>query len=257
MITTRFVGRLGNSMFQLAAAIGYARKYGYEWAAPTNARESSIHRVYPDLPKTTLHYANYPKNGYDAEWYDYFDIPDLGPDLLLAGFFQSEKFFVNAKDEVKKVFALDHYPEYEGYVSVHVRRGDYVQHAGSFPPITKDYVSTALTKVPTANIKGVLVFSDDIDYCKSQWVDSFEYFQFSDERKSLSAMASCSHHIIANSSFSWWGAYLGYNPNRIVVSPDHTSWYGPENGVVQYAKSVGKEPCLDLIPEGWRQIKFR
>lgn len=257
MITTRFIGRLGNSMFQLAAAIGYAKRYGYEWAAPVDARESSIHKVFPDLPKTASQPRNYPKGGYDPQYYDYFSIPDMGPELLLAGFFQSLKFFEHCQDDVKKVFQLDHYQQYEGYISLHVRRGDYVQYANSFPPITKEYVTEALTKVPTANVKGVLVFSDDIEFCKSQWGDQFEYFDDLDERRSLSAMASCSHHIIANSSFSWWGAYLGHNPDKTIVCPHNESWYGQSNGVVEYARLKGIEPCKDLIPDNWIKIKFR
>lgn len=256
MITTRFIGRLGNSMFQLAAAIGYARKYGYQWAAPVDARESSIHRVFPDLPKTSDHPRNYPRGGYDAEFYDYFDIPDLGPDLLLAGFFQSEKFFSNAKDEVKQVFKLDYLPEYEGYVSIHVRRGDYVQHSNSFPPITLEYIQAAINKLERPD--KFVVMSDDIEWCK-QNLNFDGHIIFSEgknEREDLSIMASCSHHIIANSSFSWWGAYLGHNPDRVVVCPDNMQWYGEGNGVVMYARQQGIEPCKDLIPDGWIKIKI-
>jgi hypothetical protein len=61
-------------------------------------------------------------------------------------------------------------------------------------------------------------------------------------------MASCSHHIIANSTFSWWGAYLGHNPNKIVISPDPSSWFGPG-----FTGGVPK----DLIPDEWIKIKFR
>src|SRR5687767_2184802 len=103
MVTTRFIGRLGNSMFQLAACIGYAKKYGYKWSGPTNARESSIYRVFPNIPQNHGQPDNYPKDGYDAKWYNYHEIPNVGSSVLLAGFWQSEKYFDNAKDEVREV----------------------------------------------------------------------------------------------------------------------------------------------------------
>lgn len=250
MVTTRFIGRLGNSMFQLAAAIAYAKRYGYEWAAPFDARESSIHRVFPNLPKTYDHPRSYPKNGYDEMFYNFYEIGDQGDDVLLQGFFQSEKFFENAKEEVKKVFELDHYPEYEGYVSIHVRRGDYTQHSESFPPITLEYLAMAFQEV---NVKKAIVFSDDINWCKDNILHEgfdLEFSQGINERQDLSIMSSCSHHIIANSSFSWWGAYLGRNPDKKIICPSHKTpnWYGHGNSV--------KDP-KDLIPDSWIQIEFR
>jgi hypothetical protein len=258
MITTRFIGRLGNSMFQLAACIAYAKKYGYAWAAPADARESSIHQVFPNLPKTNTQPGRmFPKRGgYDPEFFDYFNIPNVGNDLLLAGYFQSLKFFENAQDEVKEVFKLDIEPI--DAVSIHVRRGDYVTYAGSFPPVTREYIIKALEKVPTAKIHRYIVFSDDIAWCKEQFGEhSFEYSEGCTEREDLSLMASCKHHIIANSSFSWWGAYLGHNPDKIVVCPHRESWYGPDNGVVQWYKQQNKTILPDMIPDGWIQIKFR
>jgi hypothetical protein len=64
-------------------------------------------------------------------------------------------------------------------------------------------------------------------------------------------MASCSHNIIANSSFSWWGAWLNRNENKIVITPSHKAglWFGPDNG--------NKHDCIDLIPDGWVEIEFR
>jgi hypothetical protein len=252
------IGRLGNSMFQIAACIGYAKRYGYAWAAPADARESSIHQVFPDLPKTSVHPGrSFPKrDGYDPQWFDYFDIPNVGSDVLLAGYFQSLKFFENAQDEVKKAFALDINPI--DAVSIHVRRGDYVTYANSFPPVTKEYVEEALGQMPT--VERIIVFSDDIKWCRENLRDlpsGTEYSEGRTEREDLSLMASCSHHIIANSSFSWWGAYLGHNPDKIIVCPHRESWYGESNGVIQWYKANNKTILPDLIPEGWVQIKFR
>ena len=247
-------------MFQVAAVMSYAKKYGYEWAVPGDARESAIHRVYPDLPKTGHHFQGYPRNGYDAAHYEYYDWPNWGDNILLQGFFQSEKFFENVKDRVKKTFELPHVPEVEDFVSIHVRRGDFVTHAKSFPPIGMEYINNALKKF---NGGKYMVFSDDIEWCKQnikydQWNswNTFEFFDDPNERTSLAFMASCKHHIIANSTFSWWASYLGHNPDRITICPHHTQWYGPENSVVTYAKSLGLEPCRDLIPKEWIQIKI-
>jgi hypothetical protein len=260
-------------MFQIAAAIGYAKKYGYAWAAPTDGRESSIHQVFPNLPKTRNMANAFPRrDGYDPQFFDYFDIPNVGPDVLLAGYFQSKKFFAHCEEEVKKVFQLDINPI--DAVSIHVRRGDYVTYANSFPPVDFYYVDLALREIESKgiNINKVIIFSDDPTYCREQ-IYLYNKFHLGEnplksrfqidisegrtEREDLSLMASCKHHIIANSSFSWWGAYLGHNPDKIIVSPHRESWYGPDNGVVKWYKEHNKTILPDLIPEEWIQIKFR
>lgn len=259
-VSSMLIGRLGNSMFQIAASIGYARNYGYEWAVqeiPHN-NESAIHRVFPNLPKTNFKGQSYQEHphgfcklhqkDYDLCHFDYHPIPDVGEHAFLRGFWQSYKYFEAAEDEIKKVFELPHVTGYEDYVSIHVRRGDYVQHSGSFPPITDLYIRTALRSIP-GNYKP-LFFSDDIQWCK----DNFRYeplAEFSEGRnelEDLSIMASCGHHIIANSTFSWWGAYLGHNPNRIVITPsqERGSWFGLQAGV--------KSDVVDLLPKNWIQI---
>ncbi len=262
MVVARHLGRLGNNMFQIATAIGYARKYGYNWAVDPSSGHgepySSIHKTFPNLPKQRPngnHYQEHPNKmcrvhgvHYDLCHFDYHLIPDLGPDLTLTGFFQSWKYFEHCQDEVKKVFELPHVAGYEDYVSIHVRRGDYVQYSGSFPPITNQYITSAYDYFPED--AKYLVFSDDIEWCKSNWRgDWFTFIDEPDELKSLSLMASCGHHIIANSTFSWWAAYLGHNPDRIVVTPSAETWFGPTSGV--------KRPVVDLLLPNWIQIHTR
>ncbi len=255
MVTTAFIGRLGNSMFQVAAAIGYARKYGYQWGVPNEQKESTILTHFPNLPRCDYRYRRYNEHqpGHDHDWFNYHDIPDHGPDTLLFGFWQSWKYFDHCKEEVKQVFKLEHISGYEDYVSIHVRRGDYVQHAGSFPPITKEYLTQAASKLFYQHPIKWLVFSDDIEWCKEvlkDWVN-VEFSEGRNEYQDLSLMASCGHHIIANSSFSWWGAFLGRNPNKIVISPScvNPNWFGPTAGV--------KHDVVDLLPQEWIQIRFR
>lgn len=266
MIIARNIGRLGNNMFQISAALGYARKYGYEWAADfgngLGEPYSSIHQVFPNLPKSgygaklryhehldefcTLH--NTHKNECH---FDYHPIPNLGPNLTLTGFYQSYKYFEGHDAEIKKIFELPHWVEYEDYISIHVRRGDYVQHSGSFPPITKDYIDKALSILNSQNIniKTLLIFSDELQWAKDNLTDYNCLFIEPGDIKNLSKMASCKHHIISNSTFSWWASYLGHNPNKIVISPSADTWFGPMAGV--------KKPVRDLIPHNWIQISTR
>lgn len=262
MVNTKFIGRLGNSMFQISACIGYAKKYGYQWGVPNDQRESTILTHFPNLPRcndVNNRYHEHPsrfcdihKTHYDQCHFNYHPIPDLGQNLTLTGFYQSYKYFEGADEEIKKVFKLEHVPGYEDYVSIHVRRGDYVMHSGSFPPITIDFIEEAMQNIP---VKKYLIFSDDIEWCKINLAPyNFGNIEFSEGRnelQDLSLMASCGHHIIANSTFSWWGAYLGHNPDRIVISPScvRGNWFGMDCGV--------KQDVVDLLPENWIQIKFR
>lgn len=266
-VVTRHIGRLGNSMFQIAASIGYARKYGYKWAADPKAGGgdpySSIHKVFPNLPKqdpSGVRYHEHPhgickQHGtpYDLCHFDYHDIPDLGGNVTLTGFYQSWKYFEHCKDEVNNVFKLTDYPEYVFYTSIHVRRGDYVQHSGSFPPIDLNYINKALDRIHEGSgCYNALVFSDDINWCKENIEHEEFNIEFSEGRtelEDLSLMASCGNHIIANSTFSWWAAYLGHNPDRMVITPSAKTWFGPTAGV--------KRPVNDLLLPNWIQIDTR
>jgi hypothetical protein len=258
MVTTTFIGRLGNSMFQIAACIGYAKKYGYTWGVPNYQRESSILTHFPNLPRCNDNEKRYNEHqpGHDNDWFDYHEIPNVGPDVNLFGFWQSWKYFDNAKDEVKQVFKLKEYPEYKEYISIHVRRGDYVKHAGSFPPIDDVYLQRAIEVIwEQTGIENFLLFSDDTQWAKD-WAAKNSRFNIivsegCNEYEDLSKMASCSHHIIANSTFSWWGAWLGHNPDKVVISPSivRGNWFGHESGV--------KQDPIDLLPPNWIQIKFR
>lgn len=250
-------------MFQIAAAIGYARQFNYRWAADPGSGlsepYSSIHKVFPNLPKGDMGAKLYKEHPhawchihnchYDVCHFDFHPFIDRGDSVTLFGFYQSLKYFEDVQEEVKKVFALDFYTGFEEYCSIHVRRGDYVTYSGSFPPITEEYVRLAMKKVPA---KKYLVFSDDIQWCKENLshLADMEFAEGNSERKDMSLMASCGHHIIANSSFSWWAGYLGHNPEKVIVTPAQSgfNWFGPTGGV--------KNPKT-LIPDGWIQISFR
>jgi hypothetical protein len=237
-------------MFQAAACLGYAKKYGTQWGCPTDTREvPHFRKMFPSVPVIDGQFKRY--NITDPSQFNYWPIPNFGKPTTLVGFCQSEKYFEGAHDEVKRLFKLDIKPV--DAVSIHVRRGDYVQHANSFPPVTEEYLEKAVELFIDKYRQDfeIIVFSDDITWCKTIFRDDTRAIQFSEgktEFEDLSLMASCSHHIIANSTFSWWGAWLGHNPDKIVVSPHHENWFGPGFN--------GPAP-KDIIPFNWHQIKFR
>lgn len=253
LVTYQPIGRLGNQMFQCAAAIGYAHKYNVGWACPNDTKEvPRFHEFFPGLPKYDGHeFRRF--NRADPSQFNYEPIGFHPQGVKLVGFWQSEKFFEGAHDEIRKVFKLNINPV--DAVSIHVRRGDYVQHPNSFPPITDDYIDLAIHKVnEQTGITDFVFFSDDLKWCEKyvdrRWGNRMLGFEFAkgNEFEDLSLMASCSHHIIANSTFSWWGAWLGHNPDKIIVSPFADNWFGPG-----FTGGIPK----DLIPPSWHEIKFR
>lgn len=152
-------------------------------------------------------------------------------------YYQDEYFFRDNAEAVRALFSGE-IPPVCDYVAIHVRRGDYVGNPFYVDLTDTDYYQKAMNEFP----KGTkfLVFSDDIEWCKDQ--DIFKDCEFSEgnELEDLNLMASCKGHIIANSSFSWWGAWLCPTyPDNKVIAPK--AWY-----------SDGKQRTM--TPEHWKKI---
>lgn len=98
-----------------------------------------------------------------------------------------------------------------------------------------------------------LVFSDDIEWCKrnipSEKVNPIN-IRFKEQGEALldlKEMAECEHNIIANSTYSWWGAWLNNNPNKVVVTPDEENWFGVDNKHLDVST---------LLPKEWIRVKY-
>ncbi len=160
----------------------------------------------------------------------------------LDGWFQSYKYFHDYKDDIQKIFTvqtpissqnkeiLDRIEkEWKDSVSIHIRRGDYLtlDTANKWHGVCSIgyYETTIQSMIEKIGHPVFFIFSDDIDWCKENIHFPKEIqFHFIDHNGSaghedLRLMYSCSHHIIANSSFSWWWAYLGKNPEKIIMAP--------------------------------------
>jgi len=236
-------GRIGNMMFQMAAVIGAAAFCGDNYRFPYLPQLNGLnipewshggpigHHV-PTWKEPHFHYAPIPK-------------PWTKPQgmLNLHGYFQSEKYFKHCADEVRQVLTPKHRGKLEGYTAIHVRRTDYLTHTGCYSILRREnYYDKAMQILPSDKY---MIFSDDLDWCKKEFIG--DQFHFSEERdpvKDLGNMIFCSNYIIANSSFSWWGAWLSSHKDKKVVAP--AKWFGPKLAPTHNTK--------DLYPDGWIQI---
>lgn len=176
------------------------------------------------------------------------------------GYWQSEKYFKNIESDIRREFTLKKILDSKfdniiekinntPSISVHIRRGDYIND-----PKTKafhnvcnlDYYSTAIDTIKAqVNNPTFFVFSDDIDWAEKNLNTNSPTFWISnlggEDYKELILMSKCKHNIISNSSFSWWGAWLNQNPDKIVIGPKQ--WF---------AHKTSNE--LDILPKTWLQI---
>jgi len=168
-------------------------------------------------------------------------IYSIKSDVFLDGFWQNEQYFKEIREILIKEFtpknsisqeAIKYLKNIENTnsISLHVRRGDYIndKHTNSVHGVCGiDYYKRAIAYMNRYIDKPVFyIFSDDIDWCKENF-DFIENKIFIDNTKSafddLELMKNCKHNIIANSTFSWWGAWLNQNYKKIVVVP--TIWW--------------------------------
>lgn len=137
-------------------------------------------------------------------------------ELKVDYYFQDEKWFKKYADEIRLLFGEN--IGYHHRVSMHIRRTDMVNNNFDINLSETDYYDKAIALFPNYKF---LIFSDDLDWCKQKFIgEKFEFSEGRTEEQDLKLMASCCHNIIANSSFSWWAAYLNLNPNKIVVCPN-------------------------------------
>lgn len=177
----------------------------------------------------------------------------------VEGYFQSEKNFLPIADKIRREFTIKN--ESEDFhveknkidktksVSVHIRRGDYVNDKATsnyFGLYSKEYYEKAMALMELKIEAPIFYFfSDDINWVKGEFGEQSNFNFISNTKledyEELMLMASCSHNIIANSSFSWWGAWLNPNPNKLVIALK--KWV-----------NANPDPHLNIIPEVWTRL---
>jgi hypothetical protein len=225
------LGRLGNQMFQFAALKGIAKHRGFDYILiPSEDNdEYKDHKLLTlfkmeDVPIDNI---NTTQKLTQKDFTFDEDLFNNCPDNVdIFGYFQTEKFFAHIRNELLKDFEFKNVenmiiPEGD-YVAIHVRRGDYVSLTEHHPVCSLEYYQKAMSMFPNFNF---VVISDDLDWCKKQEI--FKNCIFLDTNNlanDMYVMTVARHNIIANSSFSWWGAWLNKNANKIVVAPKQ--WFG-------------------------------
>ena len=269
-------GRLGNQMFQYAALRGIAAKRGHDWCIPpdtydhkdnyglfetfemTNVKESNIGFVSGDFIQENNHC-------FIPEFFD--ECPD---NVSLDGYYQTEKYFTHIEKEIHDDFTfkkkyLIPCQEYINSLSsppifLHIRQSDNIGREQYHPILSIEFFENALKQFAEDTL--CFVFTDDMEWCKSQEFFKQERFLFNEKNErysyqnidgtgklqntllpqiDLCLMSLCSGGIIANSSFSWWGAWLQNNRGK-VIAPDPNVWFG---------SAMTHLDTSDIVPKRW------
>ena len=271
-------GRLGNQMFQYAGLRGIAANRGYDWVIPRpDSYGDSNYGLFDCFEMGSVEEKNFGllnaqsiATGQFHFSQEFFDgCPD---NINLHDYFTTEKYFSNVKNVIRKDFTFkkeilepckEIVDELENPIFMHVRRGDYVVNPSAHPMCPISYYEKALELFDENS--PVLVFSDSIEWCKEQEFFQGDRFMLSeyDEKYSQTAdtllgkqntlipyfdlcmMTLCNGGIIANSTMSWWGAWLMENKTQPIVAPK--PWFGTH---------YNDYNMNDLLPDGWVEVEY-
>lgn len=188
----------------------------------------------------------------------------LSGDCYFDGYWQSEKYFAPLEAEIRRDFSfrlplaarnlevLATLPR--PIASVHVRRGDFLKYP-NLAICTPAYYEKAVTAAAADGAKSILVFSDDIEYCRTEiklgslpmrYVD---WNRGDESWQDMAMMSGCDIHVIANSSFSWWGAWLDAKPGKRVIAPKPWNRRELQDSDPYYAYTFE-----DIVPDSWERV---
>jgi len=268
-------GRLGNQMFQYASLRGISAYNGYEWLIPP---EDVSHRdnyglfetfELPHVKSENLGISNHRTVTENTHAFDeglFYTKDNVNIDAYL----QTEKYFIHIADKIREdfVFKKDYLVPCEEYISsldsppifLHIRQSDNIGREQYHPILPISFFEEALKEFPDNT--PCFVFTDDLEWCKSKDFFNQDRFLFNESngrysyrtidgtgkmqntllpQVDLCLMSLCSGGIIANSSFSWWGAWL-QNDRGKVVAPNPEKWFG---------SAMEHLDTSDIVPERW------
>ncbi len=269
-ITVRLCGGLGNQMFQYAVARSLALRHHAPLNLDISALAHDSKRKYALAPfaieAEVIFLRCWPRWWYQMRgriyrekgfFYD-SSVGELFPGVILEGYFQSEKYFAFYATTIRREFSLKgslsqpaqeylaHIESVPHSVAVHVRRGDYVSDRVTqmfHGTCSWEYYEQAMQLIRD-RVRGArfFFFSDEPKWLLARQVNG-AVIEGLPPQEDMFLMSRCRHQIIANSSFSWWGAWLNRNPDKIVIAPKR--WFANE----KMERQTG-----DLIPSDWIRL---
>jgi hypothetical protein len=268
MIGAVLSGGLGNVFFQIANIEYLGKKYKHDvvYMNPSqwidNSKNPALgwsinsEKISEFLPNVDIFKNASARLGMGRQVNVPFQYREIIPSegFIYNGYFQSEKFFPNrefikhllepSKEVRLKMIAFRGSLEGLTTCSVHVRRGDYVRQQQFHPLQDPIYYDRAMELLDVfATVDKYIVFSNDIPWCKENFTgDKFVFVEDLDYVE-LFLMDQCNHHIMANSSFSWWGSWLGETPDTVTICPKN--WFG---------SALPDNEDADIIPERWFRL---
>ncbi len=270
MISSNLDGGLGNMLFQIAAGYAHSLRINSKFFLLDNTknfREDYFSQMSSQISeefakKTVVSWKKYKNNIFSKipvhthenlelikqGCFKYSPIP-LKDNIVIEGFFQSEKFFKDFENEIKDLFHLNKNLRENNdkklnlskkkIVGIHFRR--YKVMADILPPMPWVYYEYALKKFDSEKYE-IICFSDDIDDVKKNFnVKRFNFLENNNELDDLYCLSQCDSVIMSNSTFSWWGAWLGKRKEKVIVPP---FWFG----------RAGPRDIEDLIPDRWEVL---
>ena len=279
MITVSLMGGLGNQLFMIFTIIAYGIENKVKFVLPRNKLDKTSHNgdlrpTYWDsflkrlTPFLESKQNNYPV--YRELQHHYKEIPkNINQDFKLFGYFQSYKYFENYKKQIFNIIGIENLQnkikdKYKIYFknnnneicSIHFRIGDYKTIEHAHPILKLDYYKNSIKYMLENNntINEILCFGQEKDelellYNIEKLQLEFPQLSFNlcdfniEDWEQMLLMSCCHHNIIANSSFSWWGAYFNDNPEKIVCYPK--VWFGPK---------LENKKTKDMFPLNWKKI---
>lgn len=255
MIITKLQGGLGNQLFQWAITLNLSIKYNTDYFFETtyfeNSRPIGVFERYIEINKFSN--INIPIENNEKNLrivYDNYTYQNIENNSYLIGYWQNEKYFEENSEIIREKLKISekytnffkiNYPYIfnENNISLHVRRGDYINLSKYHPIQNIQYYESAFDIINN-KFDNLLIFSDDIEWCKTNFkFPKMKFIESNDNIVDLYLMSLCQDNIIANSSYSWWGAWLNPNKNKKIIAPK--LWHNMIN-------------TDDVIPLSWIKI---
>ena len=256
-------GNLGNQMFQFAGLRGIAHNRGFHWVIPPKGPHW-IHgdQIFELFEMGSLNESRFGfglgstyfspgkkdrrnSTGFEFDNHLFEEVPD---NVNLNAFFQSPKYFSAIQEDIRADFRIkveklemvkkSHPRTRDEFISLHVRRGDYLKFPKHHPVQSIDYYAAALELLPRIQ---VLVTTDDPKWVRNQKLFQqarFHLVESGNSAEDFTIQALANYSIISNSSFSWWGAWLA-KPSQVVAP---STWFGPK---------LAHQSIVDLYPSEW------